>query len=98
MTNFELLESAGFKKFQSSEVPFPWWINVGSNMAFNFEAGEDADFHWLADCIRGHAESGDFLFYFAHGTTMDAGLCGQILARLRKADLTPVPQQILPAR
>ncbi|MGH9343837.1 MAG: hypothetical protein ACRD19_08770 [Terriglobia bacterium] len=98
MNNFELLESAGFKKFQSSEVPFPWWINVASNMAFKFEAVEDADFHWLADRIRGQAESGDFLFYFAYGTTMDAGLCDQILVRLGKDDLTPVVQRIFPAQ
>src|ERR1700688_229896 len=98
MTNFELLENAGFEKLQSAEVPFPWWINVGARMAFNFEAAEDADYEWLADRIRGQAASDEFLFYFAHGTTLDVDLCGRILALFGKDDLTPVPHRIIPAR
>ncbi len=98
MSNLELLGSAGFEKFQSVEVPFPWRINVGSRMAFSFEAVKDADFEWLADRIRGQAESGEFLFYFAYGMRIDGQLCARILELLGKGDLTPVPQLILPAR
>jgi hypothetical protein len=98
MTNFELLENAGFEEFQSTEIPTLWWINVGSRMAFNFEGVRDADFRWLDDLIRQQVKSGNFLFYFAYGTTMDGDLCALILALLGKEDLSPVQQLISSAK
>lgn len=98
MTNFELLEDAGFKEFQSAGIVSPWWIRVGSRMAFNFEAVEDANFEWLVDCIGRKVEAGEFLFHFAEGTAVDIELCSRILELLGNDDLTPVPQGILPKR
>lgn len=96
MTNFELLENAGFKEFKSSQVPFPWWVKVGARLAFSFAAVEDANFEWLSDRSRGSAERDGFLFYFAYGEPRGTEVCSRILKQYGIEHLDAVPQLIVP--
>jgi hypothetical protein len=47
MTNFELLENAGFKKIP--EIPYSWWIHLGLRLGFSFGGVRDANPAWLED-------------------------------------------------
>ena len=98
MTNFELLETAGFKEFKSSQVPFPWWVNVGTRMAFSFAAVEDADFEWLAARTRETTEGQEFLFYIAYGEPMDNPYLSRILEQLELDGFQQMIQTIVSAK
>jgi len=98
MNNFELLENADYREFQSSQVPSPWWINLRTRMAFSFEAVEDADFEWLSLRSRESAAGDEFLFYFAYGQQINAEICDKILEQHGITGVAPTPQLIVPAR
>jgi hypothetical protein len=98
MSNFELLENAGFEEFTCSEVWPSWWMNLRAQMAFSQAGVKDADSAWLSHQSRATGKGTAFLFYFAHGEQMDLAVCEKIIALHTIESCTPLRKLIVAKR
>jgi hypothetical protein len=92
MTNFELLENAGFKEI--SEIPYSWWVHLGLRLGFSFGGVRDANPAWLEDRIKRAGPEDEFLFFTTLADGATAELYDRILTTLGLEDLLPLPQKI----
>jgi hypothetical protein len=92
MSNFELLENAGFK--QVSEIPYSWWVHVGLRLGFSFGGVRDADRSWLNGRIKQAGPEDEFLFFTSLADGATAELYDRILRTLDLEDLLPLPQKV----
>jgi hypothetical protein len=98
MDNFEILRSAGYTGRQLPIMPFRWWMNKENTICFEDGAVEDADEKWLAAWITEEVQTGDCVFYFAHGSRPSEEICDHVLAAMKLPKLRTDIRLVDPAR
>jgi hypothetical protein len=88
LQNFDFLIASGFRELDEGIIP-AWLVNLERRMAFDLEACEAANPHWLRTVITETVGPGCFAFYLGPDSQMDRDVCEALLRQISFNDIVP---------